>query len=122
MEGVVPEILLRVILGGMVVSAFAALGDVLKPKSFAGLFGAAPSVALATLALAVKQHGTTYATIESRSMILGAAAFFIYASLASRLMIRKKWPALPVTGVALILWLGAALGLWYGLLSWCRED
>jgi transposase len=31
------------------VSAFAALGDTLRPKSFAGLFGAAPSIALATL-------------------------------------------------------------------------
>jgi hypothetical protein len=28
---------------------------------------------------------------------------------------RKKWAALPVTGVALLLWLGAALGLWYGV-------
>lgn len=109
------EILLRVVLGGVVVSFFAMLGDLLKPKSFAGLFSAAPSVALATLALAVKQHGATYASVEGRSMILGAVAFFMYASLVSRLMIRKKWDALPVTGLALLLWLGAALGLWYSL-------
>jgi len=32
------------------VSAFAVIGDLFKPKSFGGLFGAAPSVALATLA------------------------------------------------------------------------
>jgi hypothetical protein len=32
--------------GGVVVSLFAILGNPLKPKSFAGLFGAAPSVAL----------------------------------------------------------------------------
>jgi len=44
-----PDWLLRVVLGGAVVSTFALLGDVLKPKSFAGLFGAAPCVALATL-------------------------------------------------------------------------
>ena len=31
--------------------------DVLRPKSFAGLFGAAPSVALATLGIAIYQHG-----------------------------------------------------------------
>ena len=43
------------------VSAFAMLGDVLKPKSFAGLFGAAPSVALATLGIAIYQHGESYA-------------------------------------------------------------
>jgi hypothetical protein len=40
----VTEILLRVIVGGLAVSAFSLLGDVLKPKTFAGLFGAAPSV------------------------------------------------------------------------------
>jgi hypothetical protein len=40
------EYLVRFLAGGIVVSAFAELGDVLRPKSFAGLFGAAPSVAL----------------------------------------------------------------------------
>jgi hypothetical protein len=44
------EYVVRFLVGGAVVSAFAMLGDVLRPKSFAGLFGAAPSVALATLA------------------------------------------------------------------------
>ena len=40
------------LVGGIVVSVFAMLGDMLRPKSFAGLFGAAPSVALATLCIA----------------------------------------------------------------------
>ncbi len=110
------EILLRAVVGGMVVSCFSILGDLLKPKSFAGLFGAAPSVALASLYLAVKQHGTTYASLEGRWMIVGAFAFFIYASVVSRLLIRRKWAALPVTGVALLLWLGVALGL-YGFMN-----
>jgi hypothetical protein len=30
----------RFLAGGLIVSAFAILGDVLRPKSFAGLFGA----------------------------------------------------------------------------------
>jgi hypothetical protein len=38
----------RFLVGGILVSAFAMLGDILRPKSFAGLFGAAPSVALST--------------------------------------------------------------------------
>ena len=38
------ELIFRFIVGGLVVSLFAVIGDVLKPKSFAGLFGAAPSV------------------------------------------------------------------------------
>ena len=100
----------------MVVSCFSILGDLLKPKSFAGLFGAAPSVALASLYLALKQHGIQYASLEGRWMIVGAVAFFIYASAVSRLMIRRKWAALPATGAALLLWLGVALGL-YRLLN-----
>ena len=111
------DVIMRIIVGGLTVSLFAVLGDILKPKSFAGLFGAAPSVALATIALTVKQHGHLYASTEARSMILGAVAFFLYASVASWMMIRKKWAALTVSSLALPLWLGAALGLWYGLLG-----
>ena len=47
------QILIRFLVGGAVVSVFALIGDLVKPKSFAGLFGAAPSVALATLGLTV---------------------------------------------------------------------
>jgi hypothetical protein len=32
------QILIRFLVGGTVVSAFAVIGDLLKPKSFAGLF------------------------------------------------------------------------------------
>jgi hypothetical protein len=51
------DLILRFVIGGAVVSAFAALGDVLKPKSLAGLFGAAPSIALATLGLTISANG-----------------------------------------------------------------
>ena len=33
------EYVIRFLVGGIVVSAFAVLGDILRPKSFAGLFG-----------------------------------------------------------------------------------
>jgi hypothetical protein len=65
-----------------VVSAFALIGDLL-PKSFAGLFGAAPSMALATLGLTIATDGAAFAATEARSMIVGAVAFFAYASLVS---------------------------------------
>ncbi len=48
-------LIIRFVVGGIIVSLFAALGDVLGPKSFAGLFGAAPSIALATVALTIRQ-------------------------------------------------------------------
>ena len=54
----------RFIVGGLIVSLFAVIGDVLRPKGFAGLFGAAPSVALATLALTVMADGKAYSWRE----------------------------------------------------------
>jgi hypothetical protein len=107
------EILVRFVIGGFVVSAFALLSDLLKPKSFAGLFGAAPSVALATLSLAVAKDGRSYAATESHSMMAGAIAFFFYASLVSWIMMHRKPKALWVTICSLPIWLSVAFGLWY---------
>jgi hypothetical protein len=109
------EILIRLIVGGVVVSVFALLGDLLKPKSFAGIFGAAPSVALATLALTVMKEGSEYASTEAKSMMIGAVGFFFYACLVSRLLLRWRLPVLPVTSLAMVLWFGCAFGLCFAL-------
>ncbi len=111
------ELVVRFLVGGAVVSFFALVGDLFKPKSFAGLFAAAPSVALATLALTITRHGSAYAAAEARSMILGAVAFLIYVFVVGLLLLRHKLPAKPVTLLLLPGWLGAALGLWYVLLA-----
>ena len=107
------HIFIRFLVGGTVVSAFAILGDLLKPKSFAGLFGAAPSVALATLGLAIATEGASYAATESRSMIAGALAFIAFASCISWVMMRYNVKALWVTICAIPLWFGLAFGLKY---------
>ena len=107
------DLIFRFLIGGAVVSAFAALGDVLKPKSFAGLFGAAPSIALATLGLTIAANGTMYAATEARSMIAGALAFFVYAWLCSWLLVRSKLKAMPVTLSALGLWLVCSISIWF---------
>jgi hypothetical protein len=106
------QLLFRFIVGGLVASLFAALGNILKPESFAGLFGAAPSVALATLGLTIATNGRSYAAIEARSMILGAAAFCMYAALCSRLMMRNEISVATATLSALALWLVLAIGTW----------
>jgi hypothetical protein len=111
------QILVRFLVGGAVVSAFAIIGDLLKPKSFAGLFGAAPSVALATLALTVATEGSSYASTEARSMMAGAIAFMAYASCVSWVMMRYKVSALLVTSCSMPLWFGVAFGLWHVLLK-----
>jgi hypothetical protein len=100
------------LVGGTIVSLFACLGDVLKPKSFAGLFGAAPSVALATLGLTIVADGKAYAALESRSMIVGAASLFLYSALCTWLLLRKKINAAPATIGSLFVWLALALGTW----------
>jgi hypothetical protein len=107
------DLILRFVIGGVVVSAFAALGDVLKPKSFAGLFGAAPSIALATLGLTIASKGKIYAATEGRSMIAGALVFFLYAYVCSWLMLRFKVKAMVVTISALGLWLVCSLSIWF---------
>ena len=105
------EELIRFLIGGAVVSAFATLGEVFRPKSFAGLFGAAPSIALATLGLTVAHSGKTYAAIEARSMVVGAIAFLLYACLCSRVLTRHKRSALTTTVMLLPIWFGVGFGL-----------
>ncbi len=104
------EYLVRFLVGGIVVSAFALLGDVLRPKSFAGLFGAAPSLALATLSLTLWKEGGAYVSIEGRSMILGAVALAVYSFAVCQLLKRARWSALAATTSAVVLWLAVALG------------
>ena len=104
------EYLVRFLAGGIVVSAFAVLGDVLRPKSFAGLFGAAPSVALATLSLALWKEGGDYVSVEGRSMILGSLALALYSLAVCQLLMRVRWSALTATTTSIFLWLAVALG------------
>jgi uncharacterized membrane protein (GlpM family) len=105
------EYLIRFVIGGVVVSAFALLGDVLRPKSFAGLSGAAPSVALATLGIAIYQHGAGCAALQSRSMMAGAIALSVYSVVVCHLLVRARLRATSATLVSLIVWLIAAFGL-----------
>lgn len=107
------DIFLRVLIGGAVVSTFALLGELLKPRSFAGLFGAAPSVSLATLALTVAKEGKAYASIEARSMLLGSVAFIIYAGLVSRVLIHRRMQVLAAASLGFILWCACSFALWY---------
>ena len=111
------ELMIRFIVGGLFVSAFALAGCVFKPRSFAGLFGAAPSVALATLALTISKNGKAFAAIEARSMIAGAAALFVYCIVVLLLLKRTHQRALLATGSGLVVWLAVAIALWRGFLK-----
>ena len=96
------DYLLRFLVGGIAVSAFAAL-DVCRPKTFAGLFGAAPSIALATVLIALSQKGAGFVAIEGRSMILGAIALGVY-SWPMCVLLHKFWmSSLAATAAAFLV-------------------
>ena len=94
------------------VSLFAVIADILRPKGFAGLFAAAPSVALATLGLTLASEGKLYAAIEARSMIAGAAAFLLYAISCVYFIGMRRSKAVPATFALLAVWAIAAFGLY----------
>ena len=110
------EWLIRFVLGGVLVCAFAVLGDLFRPKTLAGLFGAAPSVALAGLGLAFVSKGAEYAAIETRSMLLGAVALGCYSYVVARLLLRGVGHTLLLSSLGLGLWFAVAFGLWALLL------
>jgi hypothetical protein len=110
------DMVVRFLVGGALVSLFALIGDVLKPKGFAGLFGAAPSVALASLGLTIAAQGKLYAAIEARSMIAGAVAFLLYALACVYLIGMRHFRAAPTTLALLSIWVMGAFGLWAAFL------
>lgn len=111
------QLVFRFLVGGTIIVVFSLMGDVLKPKSFAGLFGAAPSVALATLTLTIFAEGKLYAAMESRSMIAGAVAFLIYTFVSCQLMMRCRIGGAYAAAGTIIVWFAVAFGLWAGLLK-----
>ena len=105
------EYLIRFFIGGLAVSAFAILGDIFRPKTFAGLFGAAPSIALATLGLTVSKKGIGYVETEAITMMIGSVALFGYSLAVCHLPKRFQFSTLWATLLALFVWLGIALSV-----------
>jgi uncharacterized membrane protein (GlpM family) len=107
------EWVIRFVVGGIIISLFATLGDVFKPKGFAGLFGAAPSVALATLGLTLAIQGKEFAAVEARSMMAGALAFVLYGVTCVYLMGVRHIHATRAAIGALSVWGVCAWGSWF---------
>ena len=107
------DYLIRFLIGGAAVSGFALLGDITRPKSFAGIFGAAPSVALATLALTLRSEGAPYTATEARSMIVGAIATGAYAWACRQVMWKASISVRLITFAGLLGWLAVALLGWF---------
>jgi uncharacterized membrane protein (GlpM family) len=106
------QLLVRFILGGLVVAAFAVVGDVLRPKRFAGIFGAAPAVALSTLVLVFMDQGAQDAAVMGRSMMAGAAGFLVYSVVVALAVDHLDLPGWLLAGGAWLVWLAVSFAVW----------
>ena len=85
----VAEIALKAVAGGVFVLAFAALAQTIKPKRFAGVFSAAPSVAIGSLLVTTVFKGAPDVVASARGMAVGAVAFFVYCVAVVALI--RRW-------------------------------
>jgi hypothetical protein len=76
--------------GGLLVIVFALASAGLTPKRFAGLFSAAPAVALAGLTIALLDKDAHQAHQSAVGMLAGSAGMVAYAALAIPLLRRRR--------------------------------
>jgi hypothetical protein len=103
-------VLAKTVCGGILVLAFAALAETLRPKRFAGIFSAAPSVAIAGVVVGTFADGAPAQSLAARTMIAGALALTVYSAVAVAALRRLG----PGKGAALasLVWLLTAAALY----------
>jgi Protein of unknown function (DUF3147) len=108
--GQVGVLALRALAGGALVVAFSVLGELLRPKSFAGIFAAAPSIALASLLVTDAASGAAAVRQSALGMVAGGVAMVAACVVAIDSVKRFRAPrgALAAIGV----WIAAAAGLY----------
>jgi uncharacterized protein DUF3147 len=103
-------LLIKTFVAGTVVCAFAAIGELVRPRGLAGIFAAAPSVALASLAVTVLATGTASAASQATAMIAGAAALAAYCLVGIESV--RRFGAMRGSTVAMSAWFAVAIALW----------
>lgn len=98
------------LIGGLFVVAFSVLARGLAPKRFAGLFSAAPSVALASLAVVIVAKGHPEAVANAGGMLVGAAAF-VAGCLVGLPVVRRHGASLGSAAIC-ATWLAVAGAGW----------
>jgi uncharacterized membrane protein (GlpM family) len=94
---------LKGLVGGGLVVMFALLSETLQPKRFAGLFSAAPAVAIAGLALTLVFKEAHEARENSIGMLAGASGMTAYA-LAIVVLMRRVRPFV-ASVLGLVAWI-----------------
>lgn len=104
---------LRGLAGGSLVVLFALVSETVKPKAFAGLFAAAPSVAVASLAITVIAKNAITARQASIGMVIGGVAMAACCVVAVGVIPRLGafWGSL----VAIAAWGVAGFGLYWAV-------
>lgn len=98
------------LVGGTMVVLFALVGEVVRPRGLAGIFAAAPSVALASLGVTVVVSGVLAAFNQSLGMLAGAAGMVVFCLLGTEAI--KRFGALKGSIASTAVWFATALGLW----------
>ena len=95
-------VVVKALAGGTLVVGFAVLSETLRPKRFAGLFGAAPAVAIAGLVVVLATKGGHEARENCIGMLAGTAGMLTYAAATVRLIRSRRAVLGPALG--LIVW------------------
>lgn len=109
---------LRGLAGGTLVVVFALISEAVKPKAFAGIFAAAPSVAVASLTITVLTDGAAKARLSSMGMVAGGVGMALCCIVAVATIPQMK--ALKGSLVAIAAWLAVALGLYWAVFIGAR--
>ena len=101
---------LKGVIGGTMVIAFALVGEVVRPRELAGVTSAAPSVALAGLAVTVATTGTVAAFNVALGMVAGAVALLLWCLVGTEAV--KRLGAMRGSLATTVVWFVAALTIW----------
>src|ERR1700716_4014333 len=104
---------LKALAGGLAVVGFSLLGQAGHPKRFAGLFSAAPSVALASLAMTLMTRGPDATVPYAQGMLIGSAGMIAYCVVS--LLLIDRLHALLGSVLAWLAWFAVAGGLFLAL-------
>lgn len=102
------EYIIRFVVGGLLVCSFALISQLCKPKQFAGIFSAAPSVLLAGLIITLFTKGTSHAILTVEGAIAGAIGLIAYCIAATPAI--KHMKTLPGSLLSLVAWFLVAVG------------
>ena len=106
------DLILRFALGGAAVSLFSAVAELFKPKTFSGLFGAAPAVALVSLGLLFEQRGAVTVRDHALGMVCGAFGFLAYACACVFVTGHSRIPVWVGAALCWAVWLLVAAAAW----------